>query len=225
MSNFQDVVKMYKKFGIAMSTEPRLLVNTEMDFRLNCLHEELMELANATLAKDLPETIDALIDLTVFAMGTAAVMGVNWQEHWVEVMRANNDKEVGRGKREYSVDLIKPVGWQEPNHKKILDWEQIELPLTKRRCRMNILLEADEIIHGERVKTYGPASVTFDEVAVAFCSITGKELTARDVALLQMLFKLKRNCFSSDNRDHLLDCAGYLGIMADIQFGQGDDNE
>lgn len=131
MNNFQDVVTMYKKFGIVMSTEPRLLDNAEMDFRLNCLHEELMELANATLAKDLPEVIDALIDLTVFAMGTAAVMGVNWQEHWVEVMRANNDKEVGRGKREYSVDLIKPVGWQEPNHKKILGWEQIELPLTK----------------------------------------------------------------------------------------------
>lgn len=90
---------------------------------------------------------------------------------------------------------------------------------------MRLLIEADDIIHGERVKTYGPASETFEDVADAFCSITGKELSGRDVALLQMIFKLKRNCFSSNNRDHLLDCAGYLGIMADIQFGQGDDNE
>lgn len=129
MKNFQDVVKMYKKFGIAMASEPGLLDSSEMDFRLNCLHEELMELANATLAKDLPETIDALIDLTVFAMGTAAVMGVDWEEHWAEVMRANNNKLVGKGKRGYSVDLIKPAGWQEPNHKKILGWIQEDLSL------------------------------------------------------------------------------------------------
>jgi hypothetical protein len=89
---------------------------------------------------------------------------------------------------------------------------------------MRILLEADDIIHGERVKTYGPASETFEEVADAFCAITGKDVTGRDVALLQMLLKLKRNYHSSTNRDHLLDCAGYLGIMADIQFG-GNINE
>lgn len=83
---------------------------------------------------------------------------------------------------------------------------------------MSVLLKADEIIHGERVKLYGPATETFEKVAKAFTLITGIEVSGKDVALLQMIFKLVRNQHSPENPDHLTDCAGYCGIMADIQF-------
>lgn len=79
------------------------------------------------------------------------------------------------------------------------------------------LLQADEIIHGERVKLYGPATETFEKVAKAFAIITGIEVSGKDVALLQMIFKLVRNQHSPENPDHLLDMLGYGGIMADIQ--------
>ena len=82
---------------------------------------------------------------------------------------------------------------------------------------MSILIDADDIIHSERVKMYGPASVTFEEVAKAFVCITGIQVTGADVALLQVLFKLKRNRFSPDNTDHCTDACGYIGIMSDIQ--------
>jgi hypothetical protein len=87
---------------------------------------------------------------------------------------------------------------------------------------MSILLEADEIIHGERVKTYGPASTTFKDVAIAFNAITGESLSGSDVALLQILFKLKRNEYSPKNPDHLTDGAGYIGIMHDIQESENE---
>jgi len=83
----------------------------------------------------------------------------------------------------------------------------------------SMLLQADEIIHGERVVLYGPASETFEFVADAFFALTEKHITARDIALIQVLLKLKRNQHSSQNPDHILDSLGYMGIMADIQFG------
>ncbi len=83
--------------------------------------------------------------------------------------------------------------------------------------KKSMLLQADEVIHGERVKTYGPATETFERVARIFSLITKTELTGADVALLQIIFKLIRNNYSPENPDHLLDAAGYTGILADIQ--------
>ena len=85
-----------------------------------------------------------------------------------------------------------------------------------------MLLQADEVIHGERVKLYGPATKTFERVASAFTLITKKELSGADVALLQIIFKLVRNSYSPENPDHRLDAAGYLGILDDIQKGVQD---
>lgn len=92
----------------------------------------------------------------------------------------------------------------------------------------SMLLKADEVIHGERVKLYGPATETFNRVANAFTLITKKELSGADVALLQIIFKLVRNSYSPENPDHLLDMLGYGGILADIQeakYQQGVNNE
>jgi len=127
--NFNDVREMYNFFGVTMANKPCLLSEDEACFRLDCLHEELMELTEAFIDSDLPEIIDALIDLTVFAMGTAAIMGFDWQKHWEEVMRANNDKVPGVTKRGYKIDLKKPEGWKAPDHKKIIGWIREDLPL------------------------------------------------------------------------------------------------
>ena len=82
---------------------------------------------------------------------------------------------------------------------------------------MSILTDAEEIIHGERVKSYGPATDTFQKAAWILTQLTGKEFTAEDVAKVQIVMKLIRNQYSPDNTDHLKDVAGYIGILSDLQ--------
>lgn len=82
---------------------------------------------------------------------------------------------------------------------------------------MSILTKADEIIHGERVKTYGPATDTFQKAAWILTQLTGKQFTAEDVVKTQIIMKLMRNQHSPDNIDHLTDAAGYIGILSDLQ--------
>lgn len=80
----------------------------------------------------------------------------------------------------------------------------------------SILLQAEEAIHGERVKTYGPATTTFNHVANAFNSITGLGISSKDICLVLIIMKLVRNQHSPENPDHRLDACGYLGIMDDL---------
>lgn len=81
----------------------------------------------------------------------------------------------------------------------------------------NILKEADKLIHGERVKTYGKPVKSFREVAIVASILTGKQLSSDDVCLVLVAQKLIRRKSSPDNLDHTTDACGYLGILADLQ--------
>lgn len=91
-----------------------------LKLRMRMLTEEYAETMNAYLQGDAEETIDGLIDLCVIAIGTLDIVGVNAQEAWMEVLRANMAKDVGvkpgRKNPLRLPDLVKPDDWVSPNH-------------------------------------------------------------------------------------------------------------
>lgn len=109
------VVAMHLKFAI-----PEDESSKNMLFRVTAMQEELAEFGGATLGKDRAAQLDALVDLTVFAFGTAVQLGFSAEQFegaFQEVMRANMAKKLGRNNKrgKYSLDLVKPDGWTPPN--------------------------------------------------------------------------------------------------------------
>lgn len=120
MNEFNLVKQLYIKYGFISGEEcaPHELDMQTVNYRLRAIREELTELTRAYEKDDLAEIADALVDLTVFVMGTAALHGLPWDELFSEVHRANMSKIAGAGIKERSAgqrDLIKPVGWRKPD--------------------------------------------------------------------------------------------------------------
>jgi len=115
-----QVAKLYSQFGLLISSKPTCLTRRKLGERLVCLWEELEEFLQAADEGDLSAMADALVDLVVFAKGTAVMMGLPWAALFDDVMRANTAKVRGVGKRGHKVDLIKPPGWQGSQGKAIL---------------------------------------------------------------------------------------------------------
>jgi hypothetical protein len=88
-----------------------------LQFRIEFIEEELNELKNSI---DEVETVDALIDIVVVALGTLDTFDIDIDKAWNEVFEANMNKEVGinpsRSNEDGLPDLIKPEGWKEPDH-------------------------------------------------------------------------------------------------------------
>lgn len=125
-SNFDDVVKLYKKFGmLPKEKKPHLLASADYRFRMAKLEEELQEIRQAQMRGDLVGVADGLIDLAVVAMGTAAQMSLPWQPLWDEVQRANMSKEKvthpSQSRYGQLNDLYKPEGWKAPDFSTILE--------------------------------------------------------------------------------------------------------
>lgn len=121
MSNnfINDIEEMHIKYKVEAAVRNMDLIQLKkyLDFRIEFLQEELTELRDAKSADDV---VDALIDLTVVALGTLEAFKINTREAWDEVLNANMKKEVGiklsRPNPLGLPDLIKPVGWVSPSH-------------------------------------------------------------------------------------------------------------
>ncbi len=133
----RDVRRFHQKFALLVSLSPTHLTKRKLKERIECLREELGEFIEACglellykengvaleesgRAQDLAGQADALVDLVYFALGTAVMMGLPWQELWDDVQRANMAKERGVSHRGHKVDCIKPPGWQPPLTEDIL---------------------------------------------------------------------------------------------------------
>ena len=119
-SHQQDIWEFQEKFGQILNINPRHLTKRKLYERIECMHEELVEFWEAAEIQDLAGQADALIDLVYFAIGTANMLGLPWQELWNDVQRANMAKERGVGKRGHLVDCVKPDGWKGPVTMEIL---------------------------------------------------------------------------------------------------------
>ena len=126
-----DMEKMHDKYGVGPVVEnfdkDKLLAF--LKFRIDFLQEELDEMRDAVVdyqsgkidgTKAADDTVDALIDLCVVAIGTLEAYKVDAHEAWNRVLEANMAKEVGiKESRPNPLglpDLIKPEGWTAPHH-------------------------------------------------------------------------------------------------------------
>lgn len=119
-----DIRMMHLKFGVhdwfEKNKNNKELMDKYLAFRLSMCKEELDETVEAYATKNPEEIVDGLIDLCVFAIGTLDVFGVDANEAWDRVYKANMNKspgiKEGRPNPFGLPDLIKPADWQAPNH-------------------------------------------------------------------------------------------------------------
>lgn len=111
---YADVRRFHEKFNLLVNEAPRHLTQRKLNERVECMREELDEFIEACSEQDLAAQADALVDLVYFALGTAVMMGLPWQELWDDVQRANMAKVRGISHRGHKVDCVKPPGWVPP---------------------------------------------------------------------------------------------------------------
>jgi len=116
-----DMKRMHFKYDVQPKVDKLSKDELKMflDFRIRFLEEELNELKDN---RDNPEeVVDALIDLSVVAIGTLDLFGIDSYKAWDAVFDANMNKEIGiKPSRPNPLglpDLIKPAGWVAPSHK------------------------------------------------------------------------------------------------------------
>ena len=126
---FTKAIKdMHLKFGITHKHVK--WTDEEKDFRIIAMQEELDEYIDAETKED---ELDALLDLVIFAIGTAERQGMLdvFEEGYKRVMHANCLKQVGKNakRNNFSVDLIKPQGWQAPDLSDLVNPKEEQLEL------------------------------------------------------------------------------------------------
>lgn len=126
----KDIKDMHNKYNVhaKVNQMDKKMLREFLKFRVSFLAEEYNELCAAvdSTSIDAEETVDALVDLCVVALGTLDLFGVDADRAWDEVLKANMDKEVGIKASRPNVfglpDLIKPTfdyhgrDWNPPSH-------------------------------------------------------------------------------------------------------------
>lgn len=115
----KDMQDLHAKFGVnpVIRGLDKAKLMAFIQFRIKFLQEELDEMIVSNNGDD---TVDALIDLCVVAIGTLDALDVNAYTAWDRVLEANMAKEVGiKASRPNPLslpDLVKPEGWIAPSH-------------------------------------------------------------------------------------------------------------
>ena len=118
----EDIVDMHRKFGVheVVQKMDKATLRKFLQFRLACIKEELDETNKAFMMKNSEETVDGLIDIMVFTLGTLELFDVDCDKAWQQVMQANFAKEVGvKSGRPNPLglpDLVKRSDWEAPDH-------------------------------------------------------------------------------------------------------------
>ena len=123
MSNFKDVKVFMEKFGQMVRTKPQFPDDKTMQLRLNLIKEELSELEEAMKAKNLKEVADALTDILYVTYGAGYAYGIDLDQCFKEVQRANMSKLGEDGKPIYNDQgkVMKGPNYLEPNLKQFVE--------------------------------------------------------------------------------------------------------
>ncbi len=78
--------------------------------------------------------------------------------------------------------------------------------------------EAEATISGPRRGAYGDAKASFTRVANSWSEIIGHKLTAQQVALMMIAFKVCREA-NAHKHDNVVDICGYAGLLAELEAG------
>ena len=123
MSNFKDVKIFMETFGQMVKTKPSFPDEKTMQLRFDLIEEELNELKTGMETKNLKEIADALTDILYVTYGAGYAYGINLDECFKEVQRANMSKLGNDGKPIYNEKgkVMKGPNYSEPNLKKFVD--------------------------------------------------------------------------------------------------------
>ena len=114
MSSFDAVRQFHIKVLGINDTKPTLTLPVDFSQRVAFMEEEIEEMGQAYIDKDLVGVADALADLVYVALGTAHMMGIPFDAVFRVVHAANMQKQRGMTKRGMVYDAIKPEGWVGP---------------------------------------------------------------------------------------------------------------
>jgi len=92
---------------------------------------------------------------------------------------------------------------------------------------MNILEEANSLVHGDRQQAYGHPLDDFSRTAKLWSAILGHEVTPEQVGLCMCAVKISRQV-NKPKRDNLVDLAGYAAtvqMVLDEQYKRSTDSE
>lgn len=77
---------------------------------------------------------------------------------------------------------------------------------------MNVLEEANSLVHGDRQEAYGHPFHDFSRTAQLWSAILGQDVSPEQVALCMVAVKISRLC-NSYKRDSIVDMAGYAATL------------
>jgi len=117
MEKYLDLVLQFNRdvIGLPIPDQPSRIGQARKEWAHSALYEELTEFVNADTLED---EVDAMLDLTYFALGRVIEMGVVPGAAFEEVHAANMSKvrgELSKRPNAKGFDAIKPDGWQPPN--------------------------------------------------------------------------------------------------------------
>ena len=109
----KDIENFHKKFKLGYAGGPRKLSLDVIRARYRHQFEELEELSQAIHKGDMIGTLDALVDTVYIALGTAYLMGLDFDKAWTRVHKANM-KKIRCATKRSPIDIVKPIGWKAP---------------------------------------------------------------------------------------------------------------
>lgn len=124
MSFYDDVEEFHKVFKINANERPMFPTWDEQELRLKLIKEEVQELKDAHVNKDMVEIADALADIIYVTCGMAVSYGIPLNEVWEEVHRSNMAKlhpELHTPIYREDGKVMKPPGWTKPDIEGILN--------------------------------------------------------------------------------------------------------
>jgi len=136
-----DVVAFHYKFNQLYEGPPRHLPPDLARFRFSFSREEHHELGTALEAGRANLVVDALLDKIFVDLGTLSLMGVDVNEAWRRVVRANMSKVLAArapegsqvSGRDMAYDIVKPPGFEPPDHRDLVP-STIEPVVLSQRC-------------------------------------------------------------------------------------------
>ena len=123
MSNFLKVKIFMKKFKQEVKSTPCFHDNKTIRLRIDLIKEELLELENALIDKNIEETADALTDILYVTYGAGHSFGIDLDKCFDEVQKSNMSKLDKSGNPIYDNKgkVMKGPSFFKPNFKKILN--------------------------------------------------------------------------------------------------------
>ena len=102
MSNFESVKIFMKTFGQEVKEKAEFPSDKITSLRYELIYEELEELKEAIINKDIKEVADALTDILYVTYGAGHAFGINLDKCFKEVQNSNMSKLGNDGKPIYN---------------------------------------------------------------------------------------------------------------------------